>query len=315
MKKVKILFLGTPKFASLVLEELIKAKYDVVGVITQPDKRIGRRHRMESPIVKKVAVENNIKVLQPEKIKDSVDEVLAIDFDLMITAAYGQFIPDKLLKHPKYGSFNLHGSLLPKYRGGAPIHHAIINGEKETGISLMHMIKEMDAGDYIAQSKTSITEEDTLSSLYKRMSEMAAKLLMDNIPNIVDNKYTNVKQDNKLVSFGLNIKSKKEYIEFNRPTEKVFNHIRGLDKIPGSYARYEGLKIKLFNVTRDIDIEIDEKAKPGEVLDITKNGLYIKTRDGAVNVRTLQKEGKGKLDIKDFINGNTLIVKGGAFNG
>ncbi len=312
--KAKILFLGTPKFASIILEELIANGYEIVCVLTQPDKRVGRRHRVTQSIVKKIALNNNIKVLQPWKINDIYEDIKELDFNIIITAAYGQIISNRILELSKLGSFNLHGSLLPKYRGGAPIHRAIMNGEEETGISLMFMAEKMDAGDYIKQYKVKIGKEETLTELYARMSIVAAQLIIDYLPKILSNNYTRIKQDPKEVTFGKNITSKDEYVDFKWTNSKVINHIRGLDSVPGAYVRYGKEKYKIFDVTNETTL-IDKTSKPGTIIKIDQIGLFVKTKDGIINIRQIQREGKKKMEIKDFINGNTLLVEGGIFNG
>ncbi len=312
--KAKILFLGTPKFASTILEELIANDYEIVCVLTQPDKRVGRRHRVTQSIVKKVALKNNIKVLQPWKINDIYEDIKKLDFNIMITAAYGQIISNRILELSELGSFNLHGSLLPKYRGGAPIHRAIMNGEEETGISLMFMAEKMDAGDYIEQYKVKIGEEETLTELYTRMASVAAELIVDYIPKILSKNYTRTKQDASQVTFGKNITSKDEYVDFKWTNSKVINHIRGLDSVPGAYIRYGKEKYKIFNVTNELEMT-DDKAKPGTIIKIDQIGLFVKTKDGIINIGQIQREGKKKMEIKDFINGNTLLKEGGIFNG
>ena len=214
MNNLKIVFMGTPSFAVPILEGLIE-NYDVKLVVCQPDRKKNRKGELIKPDTKLLAELHNIPVFQPFNIKEDYQSILDINPDIIITCAYGQIIPVELLNYPKYGCINVHGSLLPKYRGGAPIHWAIINGEKETGITIMTMDKKMDAGDIISQRTIEITEDIILDELYEKMSYLGKKLLLDTLPSIIDKTCTFTKQDESLVTFGFNVTKEDEKLDFN----------------------------------------------------------------------------------------------------
>lgn len=300
---INILFFGTPEFAIPTLQFLITSKHNIVGVVCQPDK--GKK----IPI-KELALKNNIKVFQLEKVFNLYEQVKNIKIDLILTIAYGQFIPDSILKLPRLGSFNLHGSLLPKLRGGAPIHHAIINGEKETGISLMHMTNEMDAGDYIAQNKTIIKEEDTYKTLNTRMMLLARDLLCENLDAIIKKNYQNFKQDKTKVTFGYNILPKDEYIDFNDKMINVFNKIRGLDDKPGGHSIFNNLKYKFFSPKKTNQKAI---SPPGTIINLSSMGLEVSCNDYNIIINEIQKPGKKRMLISSFVNGNKDIKIGDKF--
>ncbi len=298
--KLRIVFMGTPDFSVPVLEGLIE-NYEVALVVCQPDKKVGRKQEIVYPPIKQVAINHNIEVFQPEKIRKDYQKIIDSNPDLIVTCAYGQIIPKALLNAPKYGCINVHASLLPKLRGGAPIHHAIIDGLDKTGITIMYMEEKMDAGDILSQKETTISNIDTLETLHHRLSLMGKELLLETLPNLVSGKITPVKQDEEEVTFGYNIKREEELVNFHRPSIEVFNHIRGLNPHPASYAFLEGKQVKFF------DCKISEnqsKGTPGEIIEISKNYMTIKTLDGAIDLFVLQKEGKKKMSVLEFFNGN-----------
>lgn len=235
MKKVRTIFMGTPTFSVPILEELIQS-LDIVLVVCQPDKEKDRKGNLLFPPCKKVALEHNIEVFQPVKIKDNYQKILDKDPELIITAAYGQIIPEQILTFPKYGCINVHGSLLPRWRGGAPIHHAIMNGDSKTGITIMYMDKKMDSGDIISQREIEIDEKMNLDELYDKMSLLGRDLLMETIPSIIAQTNKRIKQDESKVTFGLNITKEEEKINFNDLAINIYNRIRGLSSVPGAFA-------------------------------------------------------------------------------
>lgn len=302
---MKIVFMGTPSFAVPVLEELIK-KYEVVLVVTQPDKEVGRKRILTPSPIKEVALKNNIKVFQPIKIREDYQEILDANPDIIITAAYGQIIPKILLEYPKYKCVNVHASLLPKYRGGAPIHHAIINGDEYAGVTIMYMAEKMDDGDIISQDKILIGEDNT-TELTNRLSVLGSKLLMDTLPLIFDNKITPIKQDEKEVTFAYNISKEDEKINWNNTCIMVYNQIRGLADNPGGYALYKDKKVKIYKSSYE-EKEIDGAI--GEIVDTNKR-LGIKVKNGVIYPLIIQLEGKNKMSIKDFYNGMpNYFIKG-----
>ena len=299
MEKIKVVFMGTPTFAVPILEKLIE-NYHVILVVSQPDKEKDRKgHLLETPI-KKLALANNIEVYQPAKIKEEYQYIIDKQPDIIITCAYGQIIPEALLNYPKYGCINVHGSLLPKLRGGAPIHHAIINGEKETGITIMYMDKAMDSGDIISQKILPILPEDNLDTLYEKMSLLGANLLQETLPDIIAGKNNRIKQDEKLVTFGYNITKEEEKINFNNSSLKIHNQIRGLSSIPGAYCYLDEKRLKIYASTLTND---KSKDTPGTISKIDKTGIYLSTKDNLLKITDIKLEGKKRCLVSDFVNG------------
>ncbi|MEG1463172.1 MAG: methionyl-tRNA formyltransferase, partial [Anaerorhabdus sp.] len=217
MDKPRIIFMGTPQFSCGILETLVEMGENVVAVVTQPDKKVGRKQEIQETPIKIKAKEYGIPVLQPIKIKESIEDVLAFKPDLIVTAAYGQLIPDAILEAPKYRCINVHASLLPKYRGGAPIHMAIINGEKETGITIMYMEKKMDSGDILTQRALPIEIEDTTSDLFEKLELVGKELLKETLPKLLNGEITPISQNEDDVTFAWNISKEQEFISFKRP--------------------------------------------------------------------------------------------------
>ena len=297
---IRVVFMGTPDFSVPVLKGLIE-NYQVVGVVSQPDRKVGRHQEVEFTPIKKVAVDNNILVLQPEKIRKDYMSVLELKPDIIVTCAYGQIIPKELLDYPKYGCINVHASLLPKLRGGAPIHHAIIDGYKKTGITIMYMDEAMDSGDIISQRETKISDIDTLESLHDRLSEMGRDLLLDTLPSILDGTNQRIKQDINEVTYAYNIKREEEYLDFNKSSRELFNQIRGLNPHPGSSCVIGEKEFKVFMARIE---KIDTcKAIPGEVLHIYKDGLGIATKDYELVITDIKPSGKKRMLASSFING------------
>lgn len=292
--------MGTPEFSVNILEGLIK-NYDVVGVVTQPDKEVGRKHEIKYSPVKEVALKHKIKVYQPINIKKEYQELLKESVDMIITCAYGQIIPKELLDFPKYGCINVHASLLPKLRGGAPIHKAIINNYERTGVTIMYMVEKMDAGDIISQIDTPIFPNDNVGTLHDRLSQMGTKLLLDTIPNIISGNISPIKQNEDEVTYAWNIKREEEKIDFNKNTIDIYNQIRGLNPWPGAYALLDGNIIKIYNSF------FENKSMPnkrnGEIIKIYNDGIGIKTSDGEIVITELQLSGKKKMTAKEYLNG------------
>lgn len=299
MSDKRIVFMGTPEFAVPVLNELIK-NYNVVLVVSQPDREKDRKGNLLMTPTKKLAIDYNIDVYQPTKIKEEYEKILNYKPDIIITCAYGQILPNEILNYPKYGCINVHGSLLPKYRGGAPIHHAIINGEKETGITIMYMDSKMDSGDIIYQSKIEIGDNDNLDKIYKEMSFLGARTLLEILPQIFEGTNSRIKQDETLVSFGLNITKEEEKIDFNQSSLRIHNKIRGLSSIPGAYALINDKRIKIYESKLT---DIPSKNVPGTIVKIDKNGILVSTNDKDIIITDIKFEGKKRCLVKDFING------------
>lgn len=291
--------MGTPSFAVPILEEVIK-KYNVVMVVSQPDREKDRKGNIIYSPCKQLALDNNIEVFQPIKIKDEYQKILDIKPDIIITAAYGQIIPSIILDYPKYGCINVHGSLLPKLRGGAPVHHAIINGDKVAGVTIMYMDKKMDSGDIISQASTDIGEDTTLDELYSRLSYMGRDLLIDTLPSIFNGTNKRIKQNEEEVTYGLNITKEEEKINFNNSINDIHNRIRGLSSIPGAYAILNGKRMKIY---KSIKTNILSNDKAGVIVKIDSDGIYVTTNDYIIRLIDIKLEGKKRCLVKDFING------------
>ena len=298
MKDLKVVFMGTPDFAVPILEKLI-TDTEVLLVVTQPDKVRGRNNKISFSPIKEIAVKNNIEVFQPEKIKQDYQTIIDKNPDIIITAAYGQIIPEELLFFTKYKAINVHASLLPKYRGGAPINRAIENGEKYLGITIMYMDKLMDNGDMISQRKIELKEEDNFDTMNKKLSILGRDLLMDTLPSIINSTNERIKQKEEDVTIIKLLNKEELLIDFNNDFVSVFNKIRSLDSVPGAYAFLNNKKYKLYDVRLGKNV-IDEI---GKLVDI-KDYLEIACKNGTIKVYSIQEEGKKKMNIKDFFNGH-----------
>jgi len=296
---MKIVFMGTPDFAVPVLQGLID-NYDVIGVVSQPDKLVGRHQELKATPIKELALKYNIPVFQPVKIREEYQVVLDLKPDMIVTCAYGQIIPKIILDCPKLGCINVHASLLPKLRGGAPIHKAIIDGYSKTGITIMYMDVGMDDGDIITQRETEITDSDNLESLHDRLSIMGRDLLLDTLPSIIDGTNPRVKQNEDEVTFAYNIKREEEHIDFTKSSREIFNLIRGLSPIPCSNAIIFDQEMKI------IDSKIYDKtykATSGEIVDVTKEGIVVATKDGSILLTKIKPFGKKAMDACSYVNG------------
>ena len=299
MNNYKVVFMGTPDFSVPILNGLIE-NYNVIGVVTQPDKEVGRHHEVEFSPIKKVALENNIKVVQPVKIRTDFDCVLEMNPDIIVTCAYGQIIPKEILDYPKFGCINVHASLLPKYRGGAPIHRAILNGEKETGITIMYMAEGMDDGDIISQEKVIIRDDETVGELHDELSNLGVKLLLDTLPSIFEGTNDRIKQDESKMCLAKIIKKEDEIIDFDDSAINVYNKIRGLNPFPGSYAILDNKRVKIYKARIE---KSNNNSIPGTIIDVLKDGIVVKTKDDSIVIEELKQEGKKKMSAKEFLNG------------
>ena len=299
MKNVKVVFMGTPTFSVPLLEALID-NTNVVLVVSQPDREKDRKGNLQPTPIKKVAIKNNIELFQPVNIKAEYQKIIDAKPDIIITCAYGQIIPQELLSFPKYKCINVHGSLLPKLRGGAPIHHALIDGETETGITIMYMDSKMDAGDIISQRKIKIEDEDNLDTLYEKMSYLGRDLLMDTLESIIDGTNNRRKQDKKKVTYGLNITKADEKINFDKSGLEIFNLIRGLSSTPGAYCIMDNKRLKIY---KSMLTDIPSKYPAGTIEKIDKTGIYVSTIDNILKIIDIKLEGKKRCLVSDFING------------
>lgn len=291
--------MGTPMFASNILEGLINDQREIVAVVTKEDRRVGRKQILTPPPVKEVAMKYGIPCLQPKRIRKEYEEVLNYEPDLILVCAYGQIIPKAVLEHPRYGCVNTHGSLLPKYRGGAPIQRSIIDGEKETGITLMYMSEKMDEGDILAQDKLVITDDDTNSSLFSKMSDLALAMLRCDLDKIIRGEIKAIPQDHDKATYAYNLKKEDEYIDFGEQVRKVYDHIRGLLDDPGAYSILDD-KVYKFHKVRYTDEVLTE---PCTIYGLYDKALAIGAKDGTILVDIIQSEGKKAMDARSFFNG------------
>lgn len=299
MNNIRVVFMGTPSFAVPIFESLIE-NYDVQLLVCQPDRKKDRKGNIEYPETKKVALKHNIEVFQPLKVKENYQKILDINPDIIITCAYGQIIPEEILNCPKYGCINVHGSLLPKLRGGAPIHWAIINGYKETGITIMDMSPKMDAGDIIAQESITIDDDMILDELYEKMSQLGRKLLIKTLPSIIDGTCTRIKQDESQVTYGYNIKKEEEKIDFSKTSLEIRNLVRGLNSIPAAYCYLDNKRLKIYEVEILNNYKTDAY---GEIIKIDKDGIICTTKDNLIKIKDIAIEGKKRCKVKDYLNG------------
>ncbi len=307
-----VVFMGTPEFAVPILQSLIdNPEYDVQAVLTQPDHHIGRKRTLHQSPVKELAEQYNIEVLQPAKLSKSpeMEKIISLQPDLMITAAYGQFLPTKLLAAAKIAAINVHGSLLPKYRGGAPIQYSIINGDKETGVSIMYMVKKMDAGDIISQRSIPIEDTDDSGTMFKKLSLLGRDLLLETLPKLISGDVNPVAQDPDKVVFSPNITSEQEQIDFRLPAHLIDAKVRGLRPAPLGNMVIDGLRNKIYDVT---PLEEKTDLEPGKVVRVTKHQLVIAAGDRTTyQINKLKPAGKKAMDITSYLNGHKDIIEGG----
>lgn len=299
-KELRVVFMGTPEFSVPVLDGLVK-NYSVKAVVTQPDKQVGRSGKMSMPPIKKYALDHNLLVIQLKSMKEQYQEIIDLEPDLIVTCAYGQILPKELLDYPKYGCINVHASLLPKLRGGAPIHKAIINGYKKTGITIMYMAPGMDDGDIISQKEVEINDTDTASSLHDKLKVVGSKLLLETLPSILDGTAKRTVQDSTQVTYAFNIKPEEEKINFSKSKNEIYNQIRGLNSWPGAYCYLESKRLKIWNSYKT-DNYFSE-LMDGQITNIYKDGIGVKVSNGEIIITELQLEGKNKMRAIDFANG------------
>lgn len=286
--------------SATVLEGLLDdANYDVLAVVTQPDRAVGRKKEIKMTPVKEVALAHNLPVYQPEKMSgsDEMAKLMTLGADGIVTAAFGQFLPTKLLDSVDF-AVNVHASLLPKYRGGAPIHYAIINGDKEAGVTIMEMVKKMDAGDMIAKASTPITDEDNVGTMFEKLAVIGRDLLLKTLPDYIAGNIKPELQDESKATFSPNITSEEERIDWNKSAREVFNHIRGLYPWPVAHTLLDGKRFKIYEASL-----AEGQGQPGQIIEKGKKTLVVATGDGAISLKTVQPAGKPRMSIVDFLNG------------
>ncbi|CCF14825.1 methionyl-tRNA formyltransferase [Brevibacillus sp. 7WMA2] len=313
MKDTRILFMGTPDFATQSLEALITNGYQVVGVVTQPDRPVGRKRVLTPPPVKELALRHGLPVYQPEKIRESESVQSVLDAtrpDLIVTAAYGQILPVSLLEAPKHGCINIHASLLPKYRGGAPIHASIINGEKETGVTIMYMVQALDAGDMISKVIVPIEERDTAASMFEKLATAGADLLIETLPKLLKGEITPEPQNHEEATFAPNIKRENERLDWNKSAREIYNQVRGMNSWPVAFTTFEG---KVWKVWWAEVVELaGQLATPGTIIGRTEDGLIIACGAGSIILKEIQPEGKKRMSVYDFLRGAGASIASGS---
>ena len=305
MDKKKIVFMGTPKFAVPILEMLIE-NFGVDLVITQPDKKVGRKKVLTAPPVKILAEEKGIRVLQPEKIsgdEDVLAELKELNPDIIITAAYGQLVPESILEIPKYKCINVHGSLLPKLRGGAPIQYSILEDHGKTGITIIYMVKKLDAGDMISKVEVDILDSDNYESLHDKLSIAGRDLLKETLPNIFTENISPEKQDDSLATFARNILREAEKIDWNKSAREIFNQVRALDPMPGAFTYLDENILKIWS-SKVVEIEENYSAeKAGTIIKQDKKYIYILCgKNTVLKVKELQISGKKRMPVVNFLS-------------
>ena len=302
---LRLVFMGTPEISAYVFEKMIEAGYHFVGLVAQPDHPVGRKGIIEKVPTKVIAEKYNIPVFQPVKIRLDYSFINELKPDLVITLAYGQIVPEGFLNVPRLGCLNLHGSLLPKYRGASPVQTALINNEKVTGVTLMEMVKAMDAGRMYAKKEIKIEEDDNATSLFNKVKIAASELVLEALPLYIEGKLLGEVQNEEEVTFCSTIKPEQEKLDLSLSAQEIVGWIRGLSDEPGAYLYLNNLKLKIYKA-KVINDKVDHEI--GEIVQADKNGLAFQAKDGQIAILELQKEGKKRMDYRSFINGNQNLL-------
>lgn len=309
----RIVFMGTPDFSVPVLQALVKSEYKVVLAVTQPDRPKGRKKILTPPPVKAAAEDLNIPVFQPERLREDWEPIREAKPDLIVTAAYGQLLPKALLELPEFGCVNVHASLLPELRGGAPIHYAILQGKKETGITIMYMAEKLDAGDIISQQTLAIERNDDVGTLHEKLSAIGSDLLLATLPKLFEGEIAPIVQDESKATFASNIKRSEEKIDWNRSSEEIFNQVRGLRPWPVAFTTCEGQTVKIWAAEQ---AENNKSGKPGEILSANDGVLTVACGNGeAVELTEIQPAGKKRMRTADYLQGAKVQLQRGVILG
>jgi methionyl-tRNA formyltransferase len=306
----KIVFMGTPDFSVPVLKRILADGYEVIAVVTQPDRPVGRKRIMTAPPVKVEAEKHGIPVFQPEKIrrKEELEPILALKPDLIVTAAFGQILPNELLEAPRLGCINVHASLLPELRGGAPIHYSIIQGKSVTGITIMYMAEKLDAGDILTKIEVPIDERDTVGTLHEKLSAAGSNLLSETLPKLINGEITAVPQNESEATFAPNIKREQEKIDWSNNGEQIYNQIRGLNPWPVAYTELDGLVLKVWWGEK---FSTELMAEPGTIISLEDDGIVVMTGSQiAIKITELQPSGKKKMSGEQFLRGANNHILG-----
>jgi len=307
---MKILFMGTPDFAKESLEAVYNAGYEILGVVTNPDRPKGRGMKLVASPVKEFAISKNLKIYQPEKVRNSVEfieEMKSLEPDVICVVAYGKILPQEILDIPRLGCINVHGSLLPKYRGAAPIQWAVLNGDKTTGITTMYMDIGMDTGDMILKEKVEIGPDETTGELWERLSKVGGELLVKTLKQIENGTAPRIPQSDEFTMAPMLDKEMSKIDWNNKSAIEIKNLVRGLDPIMGTYSYLDGKKIKIWKV--DVLPNDNSNSENGTVIKAdSKDGLYIKAKDGIIKVLEIQGENAKRMSVQDFLRGNNIEV-------
>ncbi|CAM4285098.1 methionyl-tRNA formyltransferase [Paenibacillus endophyticus] len=305
---MRIVFMGTPDFAVPSLKLLLEQQYNVVAVVTQPDRPKGRKKTLTPPPVKEAALSFNLPVLQPERMRnaDAVAAIAELKPDLIVTAAYGQILPKALLDIPRLGCINVHGSLLPKYRGGAPIQRSIINGESSTGVTIMYMAEGLDTGDMISVVELPITDEDTSGTMFEKLSLAGAELLRETLPSIMSGEAKAIPQQHEQATYAPNLTREDELIDWAKSAREVFNQVRGLSPMAGAFTYLNGEVFKIWACAEAESQTPIRSAAPGAVLAADSQGIHVQTGDGVLLLKEIQPAGKRVMNAAEWLKGARL---------
>lgn len=300
---MRILFMGTPEFAQMSLKALVEDKRDVVCVITQPDKPKGRGYEMSMPEVKVYALEKNIPVYQPETLKEGAILPLLEEYrpDVIIVVAYGKILPEYILNFPKYGCINIHGSLLPRYRGAAPIQRAVIDGEKVSGVTSMYMEKGLDTGDMLIKRELPIGRETTAGEYHDALAVLGGEVLLETLDALSEGALSPEKQDDSLSTYASQLSKAEGEIDWNNTSEQIYNKVRGLNPWPKAFSFIGG---KRFVV--DFVYKTEQSGNAGEVLSADENGILVACGEGSVLIKEIKIEGKKKMSVGDYLRGHRI---------
>ncbi len=305
-KDIRVVYMGTPFFAVNALKSIIDDGYNVVGCYTQPDKMQGRSSKLIASPVKECAAAHGIPVFQPEKIRleENVEELRSLAPDIIIVAAFGQILPLSILEMPKYGCINIHASLLPRYRGAAPIEWSVINGEKETGVTTMFMAEGLDTGDIIEEAVTEIGAKETAEELRSRLAELGAELILSTMKAVISGDFKRTPQDDSKSNYAVRLSKEMGKADWSLPAVKIERLIRGLRPWPVVYSSLSGRGLKIYAA----DVVEDMSGEPGEIIEVGKKNFVVACGEGALRIRMVQPEGKKMMDAASFLNGNKLTV-------
>lgn len=310
---MRAVFMGTPEIAATVLKSVLASKHEVIAVVTQPDKPKGRGHEMAFPPVKEVALAADIPVMQPQRARDEafIEELKALNPDIILVAAYGKLLPKAILDMPKFGCINVHASLLPKYRGASPIQWAVLNGDEKSGVTIMHMAETMDTGDIIMSKEVVLAEDETAGTLHDKLAEIGGPLLIEAMDALETGRAPRIRQNDEEATHVTMLDKTMGNLDFSKPAVQLERFIRGLNPWPTAYTKLDGKMLKLWRAEVIPAEEAGKEAKgvaPGTIIGIYKDAFTVLTGDGILRVKELQLEGKRKMTAEEFLRGFSLEV-------